>query len=342
MKYDIAHFYRDNLMANSGTTGDWIDIANLPKFLGSDPIERLLKWKAYKKQGDALFDSSINEGTPMNTTFNGFDDTIKADAVNAIQMIINSIEETCSNITGVFREKIGGIEQRDAVTNVEVGIRQSTYTTKQIFYYMDLLTREMLLDILNVSKQVFNKGLSGTLILGDTFSKIFTALPKHYTITDFDIHIAESSEVMKDLELLKQLGFEYARNNNIDPDMTIDIITSKSLTKAKSDIKLALLKKKQEMKEQFNAEQQIEQMQQQVQDVAKQNEQLQKEINRLNQEKFELEKAKFEHEKQIDWYKEKSQKDFNEQKLKNDEKRIHAEILQLTDNNPYNDEIRND
>jgi hypothetical protein len=32
------------------------------------------------------------------------------------------IEETVSSITGVFRERLGGIEQRDAVHNVEVGM----------------------------------------------------------------------------------------------------------------------------------------------------------------------------------------------------------------------------
>lgn len=329
-------------MANSGTSGDWIDVAHLPKFLGDDVPERLLKWKAYKKAGDALFDSSQDEGeAPLNTTFNGFDDTIKMDAVNAIQTIINSIEDTCSSITGVFREKIGGIEQRDAVTNVEVGIRQSTYMTKQIFYNMDLLTREALLDILDNTKKVFHKGISGTLILGDTLSKVFTALPKHYTMTDFDIHISESSEVMKDLELLKQLGFEYAKNNNIDPDITVDIITSKSLTKAKSDIKTALLKKKQEIMEQMNFEQQIKQMGQQLQQVSQQNEQLQREIQRLNQEKLELERARFEHEKQIDWYKEKNQKNFKDREIDLKEKHIQAEILQLADDNPRNDEIKN-
>jgi hypothetical protein len=40
-KYDILHFYRDNLIANSGTAGDWIDVSMLPKFLGSKLSERL-------------------------------------------------------------------------------------------------------------------------------------------------------------------------------------------------------------------------------------------------------------------------------------------------------------
>lgn len=45
----------------------------------------------------------------MNTTFAGYDDTIKVQAVQAIQLAIDSIEQTCSSITGVFRERLNGI-----------------------------------------------------------------------------------------------------------------------------------------------------------------------------------------------------------------------------------------
>ena len=33
-KYDLLHFFRDNLIANSGTTGDWLDLSVLPTALG--------------------------------------------------------------------------------------------------------------------------------------------------------------------------------------------------------------------------------------------------------------------------------------------------------------------
>lgn len=42
-KFDMLNFYRDNIISESGTVGDWIDIAYLPKVLGSDLTERLLK-----------------------------------------------------------------------------------------------------------------------------------------------------------------------------------------------------------------------------------------------------------------------------------------------------------
>jgi hypothetical protein len=42
-KFDVLNFYRDNIIAESGTVGDWVDIAYLPKVLGDDLTERLMK-----------------------------------------------------------------------------------------------------------------------------------------------------------------------------------------------------------------------------------------------------------------------------------------------------------
>jgi len=68
---------------------------------------------------DTSQEGQLNTGqAPVNTLFTGFDDTIKAQAVQAIQLAIDSIEATASSITGVFRERLNGIQQRDAVTNI--------------------------------------------------------------------------------------------------------------------------------------------------------------------------------------------------------------------------------
>ena len=151
-KYDLLIFCRDNLIASSGTVGDWIDVAHLPSVLGVELPERLEKWLAYKKNGMALYDSSQEGANILNTTFNGYDDTIKAQSIQAIQMAIDSVEANASSITGVFQEMLGGIQQRDAVSNVKVGIRQSTLLTKQYFHAMDLMFKEVNYDCLNNAK----------------------------------------------------------------------------------------------------------------------------------------------------------------------------------------------
>jgi hypothetical protein len=68
---------------------------------------------------------------------------------------------------------------------------------------MDLMTREILIGILDISKIVYRNGITGTLILGDKLNKVFIALPQHFTVTDYDIHIPESSEMIKEEEIIK-------------------------------------------------------------------------------------------------------------------------------------------
>ena len=104
-----------------------------------------MKWLSYKKQGLAILDSS-QEGiykSPLNTIFNGYDNTVKAQAIQAIQLAIDAIEQTTSSITGVFRERLNGIEARDAVTNVQIGQKNSFVVTKQYYHQMDLVVNEL-------------------------------------------------------------------------------------------------------------------------------------------------------------------------------------------------------
>ncbi len=49
-KYDVLHFYRDSLLASSGTVGDWLDVSMLPQFLGTKLPERVQKWLEYKRK----------------------------------------------------------------------------------------------------------------------------------------------------------------------------------------------------------------------------------------------------------------------------------------------------
>ena len=340
-KNDVLYFYRDNIISESGSAGDWLDIAHLPKFLGKDTTERLMKWKAYKKSGIAMIDSS-QEGMPMaNTTFGGYDDSLKLQTIQAIDLAIERNEETCSMITGVFKEKLGGIEQKDAVTNVQVGVKQSTYITKQYYQIMDLLTREILIDVLNLAKRVYKKGVSGTLVLGERLNRIFTALPEHYTITDFDIHIADSAETLKDQETIKAFGMELTKGGLVDPDTLLEVITATSLTSMKENVKLSLSRKKEETSQLSQLQQQNAEMQKQLKELQQENQKLQQKAGQIDQEKMRMDEERLQFDKELGWYEAKNLQEYNQAKLEWEQKRVQLEGLQLLDTNPKNDEVRN-
>ena len=344
-QYDLLIFYRDNLIANSGTVGDWIDLALLPEKLGVNMPERLMKYQALKKQGLGVIDSSqegrIASGqAPLNTIFNGFDNTVKAQAVQAIQIAIDSVEQTVSSITGVFRERLNGIEQRDAVTNVKIGQNNSFIITKQYYHQMDLIVNELLLDCLNLAKIVFKNGLTGTLILGDKYQKVFTALPEYFTITDHDIRIVTSTDIIKDLEQIKQIVPEFVKSGGLPPDIIIEAITSKSIPDLKYKVKKAMQQAKEENNQLQQLNQQNQQLQQQLQDMQKQLQEAQKKVESLNQTKLQLEQKQLEQNYKIEMYKANTDRTYKEATVEEQKRRTQVELAQLTDGNPYNDKIR--
>lgn len=342
---DMLYFFRDNLIANSGTVGDFLDVSMLPKFLGENMTERLQKWIANKKAGIALLDTA-QEGrlgvgqAPINTFFNGYDDTVKGEAIQAIQLAIEANEQTCSSITGVFRERLNGIQQRDAVTNVKVAVNNSYIISKQWNDQMDTVVVEMLTDSLNMAKIVYKKGLSGTLILGDKQSKLFTALPEYFTISDYDIHIVSSDEIVKALEQLKAITPDLISAGMVDAELAVDIATIRSLSLIKKRIHVAMRRQEKKTGQMQQLTQQLQQAQQQMQQMQSELQKAQQKIQQLDEAKMQLEKEKIAADAKIEMYKAKTDRTYKEGITRNDDRRTEIELMQLNDGNPYNDKVR--
>ena len=341
-KYDLLAFYRDNLIANSGTVGDWVDLAYVPQILGVELPERLQKWLAYKKQGIGLIDSSQEGAQMMNTIFNGFDDTVKAQSIQAISLAMKTIEQTVSMTTGILPEALAQYEQRDAVSNVQLGVRTSLLLTKQFYKAMDNIYKSVNYDLLNIAKLVWNNGLKGTIVLGK-YAKIFTALPKYYTTTDFDIHIEDSTKSYQNIQALISVAGELIKGGVADLSDITNIITATSITELKRDINKSILRKKEENNIIIQLQQQVKQYETAEKEWKKQIEELQNKINQLNSQleknnhmKWNIESEKIEIEKE----KIKNDKDYNDKIVDVKRKQLEVQVSEIYDNNPYNDKIK--
>lgn len=343
-RYDLLNYYRDNLIANSGTAGVIMDMSLLPTNLGVNWPERVQKWLAYKKAGIQWIDSTQegrNDGSqPPNQIYNGFDDTLKAQAVQAIELAIQSVESITSSITGIFRERLNGIESRDAVTNIKQGVANSYIVTKHYFQQMDLITCEMLLDSLNQAKITYKKGLTGTLILGDKYQQIFTALPEHFTMTDYDIHIISSTEVIEDLQTIKAIIPEFVKSQQVTPDIILEAMTAKSLTDLKYKVKKALQLQKEENNQLQQLQQKLEESSQQIQQMQQELQKSQQKIQQLDEKRLGLEQQKIQLEYQVNWLKAQTDQTYKDRQMDIEERRTEIEFAQLHDGNPYNDKIR--
>ena len=339
-EYDLLMYFKSNILALSGTKGAIVDVATLPEILGDNFEERLLKFIAYRKTGLSIIDSS-QEGQSPNQIYGGFDDTVNPGSLQAIQIAIEIVENTASSITGVFRERLGGIQQRDAVANVEVGMQQSYIITKQYYQVMDTLVSEMLTDALNTARSVYKDGLTGQIILGDR-KQIFTLMPKYYSQTDYDVHLINTADIIKELDLIKQLSIQLSSQNNVDPELLIIVSTSKSLTELKTQLLKSIKEKKIENNQLVKLTQELQQAQQVIEQMQKQLEASTKKINSLNERKLAIEQQDNQQKNNINWFKVKSDVDNKKRELDLIENRNKLEALQLVDNNPNNDKIKNE
>ena len=339
-KYNIVHYLRDNVLANSGTIGQYVDISKLPAVLGDDWSERLERQTAYRKQGMFLFDSS-QDGTPMvNTSFVGFDDTLKAQTIQSFELILQSIERTCSSITGVFPQRLDGIQQYDAVRNVQAGARNSYIVTKWIYQQMDSLDRDILMDSLDIGKQAYKDGLQGEIILGKE-RRTFVALPEHFTMSDFDIHLPSSTKLLQDAEVLKGVIGEFVKSGQYEPDIIMEAITAESITELKQSINEAYKRKEQKENLIGNLQQQIEQLSKQNKEYESELNKMKSKIEALNEEKLKIEREKMEAQIRLDMFKAKSDDDYKKEANRIKNKQLEVEMQQVLDGNPYNDAIKN-
>ena len=74
--------------------------------------------------------------------------------------------------------------------------------------------------------------------------------------------------------------------------------------------------------------------------MQKQLQESQKKVESLNQTKLQLEKKQLEQNYKIEMYKANTDRSYKEATVKEQKRRTQVEIAQLTDQNPYNDKIR--
>lgn len=214
---------------------------------------------------------------------------------------------------------IGGIEQKDAVHNVKVGMEQSFIVTKPYFSNMNLILKEVMIDGLNLSKLVFKDGLTGTIILGEKGQKIFTAIPERFTLTDYDVHIVDGQESVRDMEEMKTLNLELVKAGQVDAEVVLSTIGCKSLTEYKQKSLEAIKRRKAEMGQTAQMQQALEQSEQASQQLQQQLQQMQQELQRTQQQlQHALEQSE---NAKVEWFKAKSEDEFKKEKIKVENKK---------------------
>lgn len=338
-KYDLIFFHIDTLIATSGTKGTIVDVNSIPEYLADDPIDRIVEWNKWRKNGMHLIDSS-ELNAAFNTIFNGFNDCIDSGTLQAYQLQLQQIEYECSAVTGVYKESLNKIEQRDAVTNVQTGLKQSEIITKPLFHTIDNLAIQSLIDMINVCKISFKNGFVGNIVLND-INKVFTIEPQNFCFTDYDISLDDTDKTSIMMQKIDSYTIEMLKGQMVDPEVVINGITSESLTEMKKNLLEGIDKKKKEMSSATQLQQQNSQLQQQLQELQKQLEQANSELQNVKKENDNINLNNKSEELKIKRDELDMKSDIENKKLDLQKNQLQAEVAELFDGNKNNNEIKN-
>jgi hypothetical protein len=308
-RYDIVTFYRDNLIANSGVDGSRVNTAAIPSELGTEFMERLLKFLALRKQGVELINPT-EDGAEAFAHYGDFHASLSANAVQALELVMESIEKQADTLTGVNRYMLGIMEERDAVENVRVGIKQGSLVTKDL---LDLIRKGrlmMLSDLIKISKFKYKKGKKLSYIMGNK-SYVYTLLPDHYAHTDYNINIVDSDQERTKMKNLVTTIVELTKASTMHPKILLELSSISNVHE--------LMRTARKFIREWEAENnQLQQLNQQVEQLTGQLDQLTKELQKRDSEISKLQNKLTTHSQdrlKLDKYKIDKELDIREREL---------------------------
>jgi len=282
--YDIIMFFRNNAVAHSGVSGSRVNVAAIPKNLGKDFMARLTKWVTLRKQGVELVDPT-EEGAALFQHYGEFNASIDGNTITSINAILENLAVQADIISGVPRQMLGIIEERDAVENVRVGINQVSILSLETFRDIDRGVCNGVQGTLENFKYAYRNMPKKGIIKNGAAMIPFVVLPENFSLVDYKVSVISSGIEAAKLVKIQTLAKELANTGAIDPDILISIVNKRSVVEVEKMLKESVARRKEEQGT-------IQNLQQQLEEAGKQVQQMEAEINRLTNNAVENDKER--------------------------------------------------
>lgn len=210
-----------------------LDIAKMPADWKPE------QWLYYaRKLGYLVIDSfkEMDKGAHKGQLAGNFNTTGKVlnpDFGNYIQQIIlmlNYIEDRVGEITGINRQRLGAIEQREMVGSVERAVTQSNHITERLFELHNNTKLRVMTELLNVAKYLYkDKQEKLQYITNDMNSMLLHLDGFVLNSADYALFITNASSDPMLIGTLKQLVQAGMQNGTVTVGQAVDLLTSKSI-----------------------------------------------------------------------------------------------------------------
>jgi hypothetical protein len=335
-KIDILHYHWESLVAMSGTKAVAVNYPDIPAWMGTDPMERIMKWVGLMKQGAAVVDlAQTGNGVGAFANMGDLDMTLN-NSIRVIIEMLEYLEEVASKITGVNRQMIGQVGGTDGKAVTEIGLKQTSIVTQPLFSVHSDVMGEALTDLMNACRISYEDGFMGSVILSNGQHEIFTLNSKKFSLADINVHVSDGAEEMRNIEDLKALGMEMVKNQMGDVGTIVDLTTIKSLTEIREKLKEAAGANETDPKEKEG------QYQQELAGMSDRVKKAEEQLGQVDQAKIQIDTQKVTGDQALKEKELNIDKEYNDAKLALDAKRVELEKLQLVQQDGNAAEVRNE
>ena len=279
LNYNIFKYRMELAIARSKDIIAQFDINMIPKKWDMDKFMYFVEgtgiaWVDYNKEGIML--------SPQHQSV--LDMSIKT--IDQYLALLESIQLEWEKISGVNRQRQGGIGPYEGKAASQQAIVQSSHITEDLFRKFSRFEQRELQGLLDYSKEAWVNGKKGMYVMPDTTVQMFDISSMELMEAEFGIFVSDSGRDQDKLEQARAIGQSMVQNG-VPASAVLDMFDSENFIGLKDKIRKA--EKAQEELQQAQQQAQQEQQQQQMQMEAQkmQMEELSKDKDR----QVEIEKA---------------------------------------------------
>jgi hypothetical protein len=152
--------------------------------------------------------------------------------------LLNSIQVEWERVSGVNRQRLGGMSQYDGKATSQQAIVQSAHTTEDLYRKFAGIEQRDLQALLDYSKEAWITGKKSQYVMPDGTVEFLSIDPLPYLEADLGIFMSDATKELEKLNLMKELGMGMLQNGT-PVSIVADIVDSESFIMMKDQIKVA-------------------------------------------------------------------------------------------------------
>lgn len=256
LNYNIFKYRLELSIARSKDIIAQFDINMIPKKWDMDKFMYYLEgtgiaWVDYNKEGIQL--------SPQHQSV--LDMSIKT--IQQYIMLLESIVQEWEKISGVNKQRQGGIGQYEGKSTSQQAIVQSSHITEDIFRKFAQFEQRELQGLLDYSKEAWINGKKGMYILPDATMQYFDIDSLQHMESEYGIFMSDAGRDQENLRQAKEMS-QAMIQNGISPAAVLELFDSESFAVVKDKIRQAEKTRQELQQAQQQAEAEMKQQEMQT------------------------------------------------------------------------------